>query len=76
MTTEIRIPKIGVSMTEATISEWCVGDGADVLAGQPLYSIELDKSTNEIEAPVSGKLRIVGEVGGVYAVGDLIATIE
>jgi len=76
MTTEIRIPKIGVSMTEATISEWCAQDGASVVAGQPLYSIELDKSTNEIESPASGTLRIVGEVGGVYAVGDLVATIE
>ncbi len=76
MTTEIRIPKIGVSMTEGTIAEWCAEDGATVVEGQPLYSIELDKSTNEIEAPASGKLRIVGEVGGVYAVGALVATIE
>ncbi len=76
MATEIRIPKIGVSMTEGTIAEWCAEDGATVVEGQPLYSIELDKSTNEIEAPASGTLRIVGEVGGVYAVGDLIATIE
>jgi pyruvate/2-oxoglutarate dehydrogenase complex dihydrolipoamide acyltransferase (E2) component len=76
MTTEIRIPKIGVSMTEATLSEWCAEDGAVVVAGQPLYNMELDKSTNEIEAPASGRLRIVGQVGSVYAVGDLIATIE
>jgi len=76
MTMEIRIPKIGVSMTEATIAEWCAEDGAAVVEGQPLYSIELDKSTNEIEAPASGRLRIIGEVGAVYAVGDLIATIE
>lgn len=76
MSTEIRLPKIGVSMTEGTISEWCVADGSAVTAGQPLYNLELDKSTNEIEAPVTGTLRIVGEAGGVYAVGDLIATID
>lgn len=76
MATEIRIPKIGVSMTEGTISEWCVADGAVVAAGQPLYNIELDKSTNEIEAPVSGTVRILGEAGTVYAVGALVATIE
>jgi pyruvate/2-oxoglutarate dehydrogenase complex dihydrolipoamide acyltransferase (E2) component len=63
-------------MTEGTISEWCAEDGATVVEGQPLYNIELDKSTNEIESPASGTLRIVGEVGGVYAVGALIATIE
>jgi pyruvate/2-oxoglutarate dehydrogenase complex dihydrolipoamide acyltransferase (E2) component len=76
MPTEIRIPKIGVSMTEGTISEWCVPNGATVTAGAPLYSLEIDKSTNEIEAPVSGKLTILGEVGSVYLVGDLVATID
>jgi pyruvate/2-oxoglutarate dehydrogenase complex dihydrolipoamide acyltransferase (E2) component len=76
MSTEIRIPKIGVSMTEGTISEWCAADGAEVIAGQPLYSLELDKSTNEIEAPASGTLRIIGATGVAYPVGELVATIE
>jgi len=76
MATEIRIPKIGVAMTEATLSEWRAADGAVVAAGTPLYEIEMDKATNEIEAPVSGTLRIVGAVGETYAVGALIATIE
>jgi pyruvate/2-oxoglutarate dehydrogenase complex dihydrolipoamide acyltransferase (E2) component len=74
--TDIRIPKIGVAMTEATLSEWRVADGATVRAGMPLYEIEMDKATNEIEAPASGTLRIRGEVGQVYPVGALIATIE
>jgi pyruvate/2-oxoglutarate dehydrogenase complex dihydrolipoamide acyltransferase (E2) component len=76
MATEIRIPKIGISMTEATLSEWMVEDGAAVEAGTPLYTIEMDKSTNEVDAPASGTLKIVGEVGEVYEVGTLIATIE
>lgn len=76
MATEIRIPKIGISMTEATLTEWLADNGATVETGQPLYSIEMDKSTNEVEAPASGVLTIVGEVGEIYAVGALIATIE
>ncbi len=76
MATEIRIPKIGISMTEATLTEWLADNGATVETGQPLYSIEMDKSTNEVEAPASGVLTIVGEVGEVYEVGTLIATIE
>jgi pyruvate/2-oxoglutarate dehydrogenase complex dihydrolipoamide acyltransferase (E2) component len=76
MATEIRIPKLGISMTEATLSEWLAEDGAAVAAGAPLYALEMDKSTNEIEAPASGTLKIVGEVGEVYEVGTLIATIE
>ena len=74
--TEIRIPKIGVTMTEATLSEWLAADGATVTAGMPLYEIEMDKATNEIDAPVSGTLRIRGAIGEVYQVGALIATIE
>lgn len=76
MATEIRIPKIGISMTEATLTEWLAENGAQVQTGQPLYSIEMDKSTNEVEAPASGILTIVGEVGELYEVGMLIATIE
>lgn len=76
MATEIRIPKIGISMTEATLSAWLAEDGAAVTAGTPIYEIEMDKATNEIDAPASGTLRIVGEVGETYAVGTLIGRIE
>jgi pyruvate/2-oxoglutarate dehydrogenase complex dihydrolipoamide acyltransferase (E2) component len=76
MATEIRIPKIGISMTEATLSEWMVTDGAAVEAGAPLYAIEMDKSTNEVDAPASGTVKLIGEIGEVYEVGTLIATIE
>lgn len=76
MATEIRIPKIGISMTEATLTEWLAADGATIEAGTPLYAIEMDKSTNEVDAPASGTLTIIGEVGEVYEVGTLVATIE
>jgi pyruvate/2-oxoglutarate dehydrogenase complex dihydrolipoamide acyltransferase (E2) component len=76
MSTEIRIPKIGISMTEATLSEWLAEDGAMVDAGTPLYAMEMDKSTNEIESPVAGRLTIIGVVGEVYEIGTLIATID
>ena len=76
MATEIRIPKLGISMTEATLSEWFVADGAQVEAGAPLYAIEMDKSTNEIEAPASGVVNILGQVGEVYEIGTVIATID
>ena len=76
MAIEIRIPKIGISMTEATLTEWLAADGATIEAGTPLYAIEMDKSTNEVDAPASGTLTIIGEVGEVYEVGTLVATIE
>ena len=76
MSTEIRIPKLGVSMSEGTLTEWLVDDGAAVSEGALIYSLETEKSVQEIEAPVSGVLRRVGEPGTLYQVGDLIGHIE
>lgn len=76
MTIEIRIPKIGVSMTEASLARWYVADGARVAAGEPLYVLEMDKTTNDIESPAAGTVRIIGEIGVAYPVGELIATIS
>jgi pyruvate/2-oxoglutarate dehydrogenase complex dihydrolipoamide acyltransferase (E2) component len=76
MSTNIKIPKLGMSMDEAKLVEWLAEDGAHVEAGAPLYEIETDKATQEVEAPVSGTLKIVAEKGETYEVGHLIATIE
>jgi len=73
---EIRIPKLGVAMTEGTVVQWLVEDGAAVGAGEPLYVLETDKVENEIESPTTGVIRIVGTPGEVYDVGTLIATID
>lgn len=75
MTTEVRIPQIGFSTQEGTLTEWLVADGGAVEAGKPLYTLELDKSVQEIEAPVSGTLKIRAATGEVYQVGALIAEI-
>ncbi|MDB5971477.1 MAG: biotin/lipoyl attachment protein [Hydrocarboniphaga sp.] len=75
MSTEILLPKIGFSMNEGTIAEWMVADGAEVAAGQPLYSLESEKSVQEIEAPVSGTLRIIKQAGDSYPVGTVIGEI-
>lgn len=76
MAVEILLPKIGFSMNEGQIAEWLVADGAEVKEGDPLFSLEADKSTNEVEAPASGKLRIVGQVGATYEVGTVLGYIE
>jgi Pyruvate/2-oxoglutarate dehydrogenase complex, dihydrolipoamide acyltransferase (E2) component, and related enzymes len=76
MSTEILLPKIGFSMNEGTLTEWLVENGAMVEKGQPLYSLESDKSVNEVEAPASGRLRIIATVGEVYKVGAVLGEIE
>ena len=75
MSTEVRIPSIGFSTQEGTLTSWLVADGDSVEAGQPLYELELDKSVQEIEAPASGTLKVKAEVGEVYPIGQLIAEI-
>ncbi|EXS68779.1 biotin/lipoyl-containing protein [Sphingobium sp. Ant17] len=76
MATDILLPKIGFSMTEAQIAEWLAEDGAQVTEGQPLYLLEADKSANEVESPASGTLRIVAQPGETYEVGAILGTIE
>ncbi len=76
MTTPVVLPKIGFSMTEGTLAEWLVADGAKVTEGQPIYSLETEKATEEVEAPASGTIKIIGEVGKLYQVGELMGEIE
>jgi pyruvate/2-oxoglutarate dehydrogenase complex dihydrolipoamide acyltransferase (E2) component len=76
MAVEILLPKIGFSMNEGQVAEWLAKDGDEVKEGQPLYSLEADKSTNEVEAPASGKLRIVAQLGETYEVGTVLGYIE
>jgi pyruvate/2-oxoglutarate dehydrogenase complex dihydrolipoamide acyltransferase (E2) component len=75
MAFSVTIPKIGFSMNEGILAEWLAEDGSQVTEGQPLYALESDKSTNEVESPASGILRIIGEVGETYEVGTVIAEI-
>jgi pyruvate/2-oxoglutarate dehydrogenase complex dihydrolipoamide acyltransferase (E2) component len=75
MSVEVRIPQIGFSSQEGTLTEWLVADGGRVEAGKPLYTLELDKSVQEVEAPASGTLKVHAAVGEVYPVGELVAEI-
>lgn len=76
MATEILLPKLGFSMNEGNLSEWLVKDGAQVKEGAPLYSLESEKSVQEVEAPASGTLKILKQAGEVYEVGTLIGVLE
>jgi len=76
MAVEIVLPKIGFSMNEGQVAEWLVEDGGEVVEGQPLYALEADKSTNEVDAPASGRLRITSAVGETYEVGTILGYIE
>jgi pyruvate/2-oxoglutarate dehydrogenase complex dihydrolipoamide acyltransferase (E2) component len=76
MSTEIRIPQLGASMQEGTLVEWVIEDGASVDKGQVLYLLETDKTTQEIEAPVAGTVKIIVPAGEEHPVGTLIGEID
>ena len=75
MAISLTIPKLQMSTTEGKLAEWLVADGAVVEAGQPIYSLETDKSVQEIEAPESGKLVQKKPAGETYPVGTEIGEI-
>lgn len=75
MSTEVLLPKIGFSMNEGVLTRWLVDDGATVTQGQPLYELESDKSLQEVEAPASGRLKIVAATGETYPVGTVLGEI-
>ena len=76
MAVEVLLPKIGFSMNEGTLAEWLVEDGGQAVEGQPLYALESEKSTQEVDSPASGTLKIIAQIGETYEVGTLLATIE
>jgi pyruvate/2-oxoglutarate dehydrogenase complex dihydrolipoamide acyltransferase (E2) component len=76
MASRLKIPKLGMSMNEATIVEWLVADGDSVQLGQPLYLLETDKTENEVPSPVAGVIKLIGVVDETYEVGTVIAEIS
>jgi 2-oxoglutarate dehydrogenase E2 component (dihydrolipoamide succinyltransferase) len=76
MATEIRVPALGESITEATVGHWLKQAGDPVSADEPLVELETDKVTVEVPAPASGILsEIVVKAGDTVAVGALLGAI-
>lgn len=75
MAVEVLLPKLGFSMNEGVLAEWLVENGAQAVEGQPLFALESEKSTQEIESPASGTLKIVAQAGETYEVGTVLAII-
>ena len=77
MTTEIRVPTLGESVTEATIGRWFKQPGEAVAADEPVVELETDKVTVEVPAPASGVLaEIVAKDGETVAPGALLGQIQ
>src|SRR5205809_7919063 len=75
--TEIRVPTLGESVTEATIGKWFKKPGDTVAVDEPLVELETDKVTIEVPAPAAGVLsEIAAKNGDTVAVGALIGQIK
>ncbi len=82
MPTEIYLLKVGMTMTEGVVAEWYVPDGGSVTEGEPLYCLETEKVSMDVEAPSSGTLKRLVDagitiapatvIGLLYAPGELV----
>ena len=77
MATEIRVPTLGKSISEATVGKWFKRAGDAVQADEPLVELETDKVTLEVNAPSSGVLsEIAAETGQTVAIGALLGQLS
>ncbi|MDP9056634.1 MAG: 2-oxoglutarate dehydrogenase complex dihydrolipoyllysine-residue succinyltransferase [Pseudomonadota bacterium] len=77
MASEVKVPTLGESVSEATIGQWLKQPGEAVAVDEPIVSLETDKVAIEVNAPVAGVMgQQLVKLGDTVAVGALIATIE
>ena len=75
MATDIVVPKLGLTMTEANLTKWVVEPGRKVSANEVVAVIETDKVSFEIEAPVEGFVLPVAEANTTVAVSEVIGYV-
>src|SRR5438105_7448134 len=77
MATEIHVPTLGESITEATVGKWFKKPGEAVKVDEPLVELETDKVTLEVNAPAAGVLAdIAAKDGETVSVGALLGHID
>ncbi|MBK8174984.1 MAG: 2-oxoglutarate dehydrogenase complex dihydrolipoyllysine-residue succinyltransferase [Rhodospirillales bacterium] len=77
MATEIKVPALGESVSEATVAKWLKAVGDPVAVDEPLVELETDKVTVEVPSPVAGVLgEIIVEAGSDVAVGAVLGSIS
>ena len=75
MATEVKLPRLGQGMESGTIVKWLKSEGDNVQKGEPLYELDTDKVTQEVEAEASGVLLKIAISSGEVEVGRTIAII-
>jgi pyruvate dehydrogenase E2 component (dihydrolipoamide acetyltransferase) len=75
MASEVKLPRLGQGMESGTIVKWLKAEGDQVEKGEPLYELDTDKVTQEVEAEASGVLLKIAVAEGEADVGTTIAVI-
>jgi pyruvate/2-oxoglutarate dehydrogenase complex dihydrolipoamide acyltransferase (E2) component len=75
MATEIKLPRLGQGMESGTIVKWLKNEGEPVKKGEPLYELDTDKVTQEVESDASGVLLKIAVQEGEVPVGQTVALI-
>src|SRR6266545_1434600 len=75
MATEVKLPRLGQGMESGTIVKWLKSEGEAVEKGEPLYELDTDKVTQEVEAEASGVLLKIAIPEGEVEVGKTIGFI-
>jgi 2-oxoglutarate dehydrogenase E2 component (dihydrolipoamide succinyltransferase) len=76
MSTEVKIPAVGESITSGVLSGWLKQNGDAVLDGEPIFSLETDKIATEVPAPAAGTLQIMVAAGEEVKIGQIVAMID
>jgi pyruvate dehydrogenase E2 component (dihydrolipoamide acetyltransferase) len=75
MPEQVVIPKLGMTMTEGSVSEWRVPDGAEVQPGDVIYLLETEKIQFEVQAESAGQVRHLVPAGSKLPTGALVAYV-
>jgi pyruvate dehydrogenase E2 component (dihydrolipoamide acetyltransferase) len=75
MATDVKLPRLGQGMESGTIIKWLKSEGDAVEKGEPLYEVDTEKATQEVEAEASGVLLLISVASGEVPVGETIAVI-
>src|SRR5438132_14008014 len=75
MASEVKLPRLGQGMEAGTIVKWLKAEGERVEKGEPLFEVDTDKATQEVEAEASGVLLRIAVESGEVPVGQTIAVI-
>jgi hypothetical protein len=75
MATDVKLPRLGQGMESGTIVKWLKAEGDAVEKGEPLFEVDTDKATQEVEAEASGVLLRISVASGEVPVGETIALI-